>query len=760
MVFGANSAVANPVGGMKHFLQAKDRNNAKLIVVDPIYTKTAAKADIYVRVRPGTDIAFVYGLLHIIFKNGWEDKDFIAERTYGMDEVRKEAEHWTPEVTSDVTGVPADLIIQVANIYAHTKPATIAWSLGMTQHSIGSSNTRILPILQLVLGNMGIPGGGCNIIRGHDNVQGATDMGNLADSLPTYYGLGDAAWKHFCKGWGVEFDEFVKRFAVSTKEPKKGGAPVKGTKFEEYFYHDPKNPEDRNWRNEKGWSLSKWWQGVLKEENTFTSGELKVLWVQGTGITSMAHLAKIQEAIDKLDLLVIAEPFVNEVAILSDRKDGIYILPVATQFENEGIVVATNRAAQWRTKVIEPLYESKPDQEVMFEFAKKWGFYDEYTKSLKMDLVDGEFKVVRDSFTWPDDATREMSRMGQTIGLQGWQPERLRKHQQNWENFDPDTLMGIGGDVKGEYYALPWPCWDDKHPGTPILYNVNLPYTEGGSGFRNRFGLEHNGVSQLAGESVTIKGAKVKGGYPQITKDNIEKVLGITLTEEEKAKIGANWTMDYSGIISKKCREAGVAPYGNAKARTIVWEFIDQIPKHREPIHSPRWDLVQKYPAIDDQARNFRVETKFKSEQQKQDWSKDFPTIISSMRLVNLSGAGMLERTSKYLAAITPEMFANVHPELALKYGIQDGDMMWIHSPQGTKIKVKCYHNRSVTPDRICLPYNFAGVMQGVDLSHRYPEGTKPYTIGEPSNIVTNYGFDPVTQISEYNAGLCRLEKA
>ena len=86
----------------------------------------------------------------------------------------------------------------------------------------------------------------------------------------------------------------------------------------------------------------------------------------------------------------------------------------------------------------------------------------------------------------------------------------------------------------------------------------------------------------------------------------------------------------------------------------------------------------------------------------------------------------MIERTSKYLSAITPEMFANVHPELALKYGIRDRDMMWIHAPQGTKIKVRCYHNKSVTPDRICLPYNFAGVMQGIDISDRYPEGTKP----------------------------------
>ena len=103
MMVGANSAVANPIG-FKHFLQAKDRG-AKLIVVDPIFTRSAAKADIYVRLRPGTDIAFAYGLLHVIFKNGWEDKDFIDHRTYAMDQIRAEAAKWTPEVASDVRGL-------------------------------------------------------------------------------------------------------------------------------------------------------------------------------------------------------------------------------------------------------------------------------------------------------------------------------------------------------------------------------------------------------------------------------------------------------------------------------------------------------------------------------------------------------------------------------------------------------------------------------------------------------------------------------
>lgn len=759
LVIGANHAVANPVGAMKHILQAKDRNNAKLVVVDPVYTRTAAKADMFIRIRPGTDIAFIYGMLHLIFKNGWEDKEYIAKRTYAIDDVRIEAEKWTPEETANVTGCTTEELIQFTTMFANTKPAVLFWSLGITQHSVGSSNTRILPILQLVLGNYGKKGGGCNIIRGHDNVQGATDMNCLADSLPGYYGLKDDAWKHHCKGWGVDFETFAKRFAVSVKNKReKQGEPVPGASFNEYFYYNESNPEDRNWRNEKGFSLSKWWQGVLKEEDTFTSGNLRVLWVQGTGITSMAQVVKIQEAVDKVDMLVVAEPFLNEVAIMSDRPDGIYVLPVATQFESEGYVSATNRSAQWRTQVIKPIYESKEDQDVMFLFAKKFGFYDEYVKGMKMGIVDGQIKQVKDDFKWPDDATDEIARNTQSIGNNGRTAARLKRHQENWHNFDPDTLLGRGP-VEGEYYGLPWPCWDEQHPGTPILYDYSKPYVEGGCGFRNRYGLEHDGFNLLAAEDITLPGSKIKGGHPQITKANIEAVLGITLTEEEKAKMGGSWSTDYSGIIAQKCREAGVCPYGNARARAKVWEFLDPIPMHREPIHSPRWDLVQKYPTFANQKNNFRVSTKYISEQEKEDWSKDFPTVMSSLRVVNLSGAGMLERTSKYLAAITPEMFAHVHPKLAAEHGIKNGEMMWIHAPQGTKIKVKCIYSESVTSDRICLPYSFSGIFQGIDYSDRYPEGTKPYTVGESSNIITNYGFDPVTQISEYNAGLCRLER-
>jgi formate dehydrogenase major subunit len=471
--------------------------------------------------------------------------------------------------------------------------------------------------------------------------------------------------------------------------------------------------------------------------------------VFGNGLTSTAQTMKVKEALDNLELIVLADPFVNEGAIITDKQNDVYILPAATQFETSGSVTATNRSAQWRYKVIEPMYESKPDHEIWFELAKRLGFYNEYIAGMGKG----------DKFVWPDDATDEIARTVKTIGLTGWTAKRLKNHTDNWHMFDEVSLRGYGK-MAGEYYGLPWPCWTDSHSGSPVLYNINLPVKEGGMGFRNRFGLEHNGQDLLSAKGSAPKDSKVKGGYPEITKENIEKVLNITLTAEEKAAMGANWKVDTSNIIAQKCMEAGIAPYGNAKARAKVWGWADEIPMHREPLHSPRTDLTKSYPSFADKKDHWRVDTRFVSEQSKQDWAKDFPVNLVTGRLVNLNGAGIENRASKYLAKLTPEMFCDINPDLAGRYGIRDGSMMWIHSPQGTKIKVKAKYSHSVAPDRVFLPFHFAGVLQGVDLSHKYPTGTKPYAIGESANVVTNYGYDIVTQIPETKGGLCQIQPA
>lgn len=725
-IIGSNPAVNHPVG-FRHFLKAKENNGAKLIVVDPRYTRTAAKADYFAQIRPGTDIPFIYGMINLIFENGWEDKKFIDDRTYGIDEIRKEAAKWTPEAVEDVTGVPATTLKEITEVYAKNRPGSVVWAMGLTQHTIGSSNTRIAPILQLVLGNMGVSGGGCNILRGHDNVQGASDMANAPDSLPGYYPKNEATWKYFAKMWQVDYEWLQGNFV---------------------------KPE---WMFKPGFTLARWWAGVLDGKNgndpVENAGDsLKALIVIGNGITSTAQQVKVQEGLDGLELLVLLDPFVNDAGVITNKKDDVYLLPAATQFEGCGTVVATNRSGQWRSQVVEPLFESMPDHEILFELAKRIGFYDELTRTIR----DSEGKI-----EWPEAATREIASIVKSIGLTGWTPERLKRHQANWDKFDEKTLMGKEGtEVAGEYYGLPWPCWTEKHPGSPNLYDINRPVMQGGMGFRNRFGLEHNGVNQLAGDGSAPVGGAQSGGYPEIKKDNIEKILGITLTDEEREKMGATWATDGSGIIAEKCMEKGIAPYGNARARAVVWTFVDQIPQHREPLHTPRQDLAQKYPSFEDKPNHYRVFTKYKSLQLSKDFSKEFPINLVTARLVNFSGAGMETRASMYLSRITPEMFADIHPELAAKHGIKDWDFVWIHSPEGTKIKVRARIVPSVKPDMIFLPFHWAGHMQGVDMTGNFPDGTKPYAVGESANTVTNYGYDIVTQIPETKGGLCRIEKA
>ena len=725
-IIGANPAVNHPVG-FRHFLKAKENNGAKLIVVDPRYTRTAAKADYFAQIRPGTDIPFMYGMMNLIFENGWEDKKFIDERTYGIDEIRKEAAKWTPEVVEDVTGVPAATIKEITEVFAKNRPGSVVWAMGLTQHTIGSSNTRIAPILQLVLGNMGVSGGGCNILRGHDNVQGASDMANAPDSLPGYYAKNEATWKYFAKMWKVDYEWLQGNFV---------------------------KPE---WMMKPGFTLARWWAGVLdgKDGNDAIENagdSLKALVVIGNGITSTAQQAKVQEGLDGLELLVLMDPFVNDAGVITNKKDGVYLLPAATQYETSGTVVATNRSGQWRSQVCKPLYESMPDHEVLFELAKRIGFYDELTRTIR----DADGKI-----EWPEAATREIANIVKSIGLTGWTPERLKRHQENWDKFDEKTLMGKEGtDVAGEYYGLPWPCWTEKHPGSPNLYDISKPVMQGGMGFRNRFGLEHNGVNQLAAEGSAPEQGVINGGYPEITKKNIEEVLGIKLTDEEREKMGATWATDGSGIIAEKCMQKGIAPYGNARARAIVWTFVDQIPQHREPIHSQRQDLAQKYPSFEDKPNHYRVYTKYKSLQQSKDFSKEFPINLITARLVNFSGAGMETRASKYLSRITPEMFADIHPELAAKHGIKNWDFVWVHSPEGTKIKVRARIVPSVKPNMIFLPFHWAGYMQGVDMTGNFPDGTRPFAVGESANTVTNYGYDIVTQIPETKGGLCRIERA
>ena len=733
-LIGGNPAEAHPVS-LLHLLKAKEENNAPLIVCDPRFTRTAAHADEYVRFRPGSDVALVWGLLWHIFENSWEDKEFIRTRVYGMDDIRQEVKKWNPEEVERVTGVPGAQLERVARTLANNRPGTVIWCMGGTQHTNGNNNTRAYCVLQLALGNMGAPGGGTNIFRGHDNVQGATDLGVLADTLPGYYGLAAGSWAHWARVWEEDLDWLKGRFAVWDKDGK-----------------------SRAMMNEKGIPVSRWIDGVLEaKENLEQPDNTRAMVLWGHAPNSQTRMLEMKEAMEKLDLLVVVDPFPTVSAVLHDRKEGAYLLPATTQFETSGSVTASNRSLQWREKVVEPLFDSKVDHEIMKLFADKFGFTDRMFRNI---AIDGDEPSI-------EDITREFNRGMWTIGYTGQSPERLKKHMKYQHHFDKTTLRAVGGPCDGDFYGLPWPSWgtpEMNHPGTANLYDMSLPVSEGGLTFRARFGVERDGESLLA-DGVYSKNSEIKDGYPEFTMQMLMD-LGWDgdLTAEERASIEAvagpetNWKTDLSGGIQRVAIKHECAPFGNAKARTVVWNFPDPIPLHREPLYTNRRDLVKDYPTYEDKTF-WRVPTLYESIQ-KNDFSKEFPIILTSGRLVEYEGGGDETRSNPWLAELQQEMFIEVNPRDANNLNIRDGNDVWVSGPEGARIKVKAMVTERVGEGVAFMPFHFGGHYQGKDLRDKYPKGADPIVLGESTNTVQTYGYDSVTQMQETKATLCSIMPA
>ena len=733
-IIGGNPAEAHPVS-LLHVLKAKEENNAPLIVCDPRFTRTAAHADEFVRFRPGSDVALVWGILWHIFENGWEDKEFIRTRVWGMDDIREEVKRWNPEEVERVTGAPGGQLERVARTLANNRPGTVIWCMGGTQHSNGNNNTRAYCILQLALGNMGVAGGGTNIFRGHDNVQGATDLGVLADTLPGYYGLSAGSWAHWARVWEEDLDWLKGRFAVWDKDGK-----------------------SRAMMNEKGIPVSRWIDGVLEaKENLEQPDNTRAMVLWGHAPNSQTRMTEMKEAMEKLDLLVVVDPFPTVSAVLHDRKEGAYLLPTTTQFETYGSVTASNRSLQWREKVIEPLFDSKVDHEIIKLFADKFGFTDRMFRNI---AINGDEPSI-------EDITREFNRGMWTIGYTGQSPERLKKHMKYQHHFDKTTLRAVGGPCDGDFYGLPWPSWgtpEMNHPGTANLYDMSLPVSQGGLTFRARFGVERDGENLLA-EGVYSKNSEIKDGYPEFTMQMLMD-LGWDgdLTAEERASIEAvagpstNWKTDLSGGIQRVAIKHECAPFGNAKARAVVWNFPDPIPLHREPLYTSRRDLVPDYPTYEDKTF-WRVPTLYESIQQK-DFSKEFPMILTSGRLVEYEGGGDETRSNPWLAELQQEMFIEVNPRDANNLNIRDGHDVWVHGPEGAKIKVKAMVTERVGEGVAFMPFHFGGHYQGKDLRDKYPKGADPIVLGESTNTVQTYGYDSVTQMQETKATLCAIKPA
>jgi len=740
IIWGGNPAEAHPVS-LQHLLEGKELNRANFVVVDPRLTRTAAHATEYVRIRPGTDIPVLYGMMWHIVKNGWEDKEFISQRVYGFDETRKEIAKWTPEEVERVSGVPGAQLERVAKMFATEKPATLIWCMGQTQHTVGTANVRASCIALLLTGNVGKPGTGANIFRGHDNVQGATDVGLDVVTLPFYYGLTEGAWKHWSRVWEVDYEYFVSRFDA----PKLMQTP--------------------------GIPLTRWFDAALLPNDQVAQKDLvRAMFVQGHASNSITRVPESLKGMAKLDLLVVADPHPTTWASLSveaGRRNDTYLLPVWTQFETSGSRVASNRSLQWGEQIVAPGFEAKDDYQVMYLMARKLGFADGLFKNIK----------VENDRPLPEDILREMNRGSWSTGYCGQSPERLKLHMANQKDFDLVTLRAKDGPCKGDYYGLPWPCWGKpelKHPGTPILYNATIPAMDGGSGFRARFGLERNGETLLAQGSYP-PGSEITDGYPEFTMGVLKK-LGwdkdldpAELAIIEKVAGSADkidtvsWSTDLSGGIQRVALKHGCVPYGNGKARTIAWNLPDATPVHREPIYTPRVDLVSKYPTLPD-AKQFRLPNIGFSVQKAavdKGIAKEFPLILSSGRLVEYEGGGEETRSNKWLAEIQQDMFIEINVADAAARGIKDGAWVWVTGAEdGSKARMKALVTERVGKGVAWMPFHFGGWYAGKDLRAHYPKGIDPYVLGESANTITTYGYDPATGMQEPKVTLCQIRAA
>ncbi|MGL5046098.1 MAG: molybdopterin-dependent oxidoreductase [Shewanella sp.] len=726
-LIGANPAEAHPVS-MQHILIAKERNNAKIIVVDPRFSRTAAHSDLHCAIRPGTDIPFIYGMLWHIFENGWDDKTFIEQRVFEMDSIRAEVKKYPPKEVANICGVSEDDIYQAAKLMADNRPGTVVWCMGGTQHHVGNANTRAYCILQLALGNMGVSGGGTNIFRGHDNVQSGTDLGLLFDTLPGYYGLTTAAWQHWNNVWDLDMEWTKSRFDQGT-----------------YLGTDPMTTP--------GIPCSRWHDGVLEDKSKLAQKDnIRMALFWGQSVNTETRQSDVRDALDKMETIVVVDPFPTMAGVMHRRKNGVYLLPACTQFEASGAVTNSGRSVQWREQIIQPLFESKNDIEIMYLLAKKVGIDAQWAKRWN---IANNMPVV-------EDISREINRGMWTIGYTGQSPERIKEHTKNWGMFNSKTLQADGGSCKGETYGLPWPCWgtpEEKHPGTQILWDTSKAIKDGGSTFRARYGVEYQGKNLLA-EGSFSKDSDLQDGYPEFS-DKMLKQLGWwdELTAEEKvAAEGKNWKTDLSGGIVRVAVKHGCAPFGNAKARCIVWTFPDQVPVHREPLYTARRDLVAKYPTHDDMQVH-RLPTLFKTIQDK-DMSGKYPLVLTSGRLVEYEGGGEESRCNPWLAELQQEMFVEINPSDAADRGIRNGENVWLEGAEGGRVKVQALVTPRVKPGVTFMPYHFAGVMHGESLAPNYPEGTVPYVIGESCNTALTYGYDPVTQMQETKASLCQIVKA
>jgi formate dehydrogenase major subunit/formate dehydrogenase alpha subunit len=317
-VIGSNTTEQHPVIGMR-IRQAVKQRGVKLIVADPRDIPLADFAVLHLRQHPGTDIALLNGIMNVLINEDLYDKEFVSQRTENFEELKAVVMKYPPEVASQITGVPAADIIKAAHILAANKPGALLYAMGITQHRTGTHNVMSCGNLQMLLGNMGVPGGGVNPLRGQNNVQGACDMGGLPNVYSGYQQVAvDDVRKKFEAAWGVPLS------------PKPGLT-------------------------------------VVEMLNGAEHGQVRAIYCMGENpVLTDPDSNHVRRCLTSLDLLVVQDIFLSETAALAD-----VVLPVASFVEKDGTFTNTERRVQLVRRAIPTPGQALADWEVIMALAQR-----------------------------------------------------------------------------------------------------------------------------------------------------------------------------------------------------------------------------------------------------------------------------------------------------------------------------------------------------------------------------------------------------
>lgn len=328
LIIGSNTTEQHPVFGSM-IRQAVINRQVKLVVADPRAIDITEFAALHVRQKPGSDVALINGLMHIILENGWQDREFIETRTEGFEDLKTTVEKYTPELVAEITGITVDDLHTAAEILALNKPMAVIWAMGITQHTTGVMNVLSLGNLQMLLGNMGVPGGGVNPLRGQNNVQGACDLGALPNVFPGYQRVTDpAAREKFNRAWAL--------------------AGQDGTALDQSLFGE-----------EPGLT-------VVELVNLAGEGKVRGLYILGENpLMTDPDSNHVRECMQKAEFIVLQEIFPSETSEFAD-----VLLPGVTWAEKNGTFTNTERRVQLIRAAVDAPGEAHYDWTITAELAK------------------------------------------------------------------------------------------------------------------------------------------------------------------------------------------------------------------------------------------------------------------------------------------------------------------------------------------------------------------------------------------------------